>query len=67
MLYVDRAHAVDLEEGRYFISDLLGCRVQDRQGNALGTVENVLQPASQRIPCLLQLPVSYASGGSTRA
>ena len=49
MLYVDRAHAVDLEEGRYFISDLLGCRVQDRQGNALGTVEDVLQPGANDV------------------
>ena len=64
MLYVDRAHAVELEEGRYFISDLLGCQVQDQQGNALGIIDDVLQPGANdvyQIKCpdgrLMYLPV----------
>lgn len=49
MLYVDRAHAVPLEEGQYFISDLLGCRVQDQKGNVYGTIEDVLQPGANDV------------------
>lgn len=49
LLYVDRAHAVELAEGQYFISDLLGCRVTDQQGNTLGTIEDVLQPGANDV------------------
>ena len=31
MLYVDRAHAVELGEDETFICDLIGCRVIDLQ------------------------------------
>lgn len=48
-LYVDRTHAVDLQEGQYFISDLLGCNVQDQQGNILGILEDVLQPGANDV------------------
>lgn len=48
-LYVDRAHAVELEEGQYFISDLLGCRVQDKQGKDIGTILDVLQPGANDV------------------
>jgi len=49
MLYVDRAHAVELEEGQYFISDLLDCRVQDGQGNLIGHIKDVLQPGANDV------------------
>ena len=49
MLYVDREHAVQLEEGRYFSSDLLGCRVQDRKGTPLGVIDDVLQPGANDV------------------
>ena len=49
LLYVDRAHAVELEEGQYFISDLLECRVRDQKGNALGIIEDVLQPGANDV------------------
>ena len=49
MLYVDSAHAVELQEGQYFISDLLGCRVQDRKGNVLGKIDDVLQPGANDV------------------
>ena len=49
MLYVDRAHAVPLEEGQYFISDLLDCRVLDRQGNLIGHIKDVLQPGANDV------------------
>ena len=49
LLYIDRAHAVPLGEGQYFISDLIDCRVQDRQGKALGRVHDVLQPGANDV------------------
>ena len=48
-LWVDRAHAVPLEEGQYFISDLLGCHVLDQAGNTLGILEDVLQPGANDV------------------
>lgn len=48
-LYVDRAHAAALPQGRHFICDLIGCRLQDEQGNAVGTIEDVLTPAGRDV------------------
>lgn len=48
-LYVDRMHAVKLETGRYFISDLLGCSVVDRHGVLLGHIVDVLQPGANDV------------------
>lgn len=42
-LYVDREHAVELDEDEVFICDLIGCEAVDRQGNRLGSVKDVLQ------------------------
>ena len=49
MLYVDRAHAVELGEDETFICDLIGCRAVDLQGNELGTVKDVLQPGGNDV------------------
>ena len=49
MLYVDRAHAVELGEDETFICDLIGCKVIDLQGNELGTVKDVLQPGGNDV------------------
>ncbi|MBQ9197726.1 MAG: 16S rRNA processing protein RimM [Clostridia bacterium] len=49
MLYVDRAHAVELEDGQYFISDLIDCKVLDRQGNLIGQLKDVLQPGANDV------------------
>ena len=49
MLYVDRAHAVELEENETFICDLIGCRVVDLQGNELGRIRDVLQPGGNDV------------------
>ena len=59
MLYIDRAHAVPLGEGQYFISDLIGCAVQDRQGNTLGAVRDVLQPGANDV-----YEIALAGGGT---
>lgn len=49
MLYIDRAHAVALEENENFICDLIGCRVVDLQGNELGSIRDVLQPGGNDV------------------
>lgn len=48
-IYIDREHAVHLQEGQYFISDLIGCRVTDRTGILLGTIKDVLQPGANDV------------------
>ena len=42
-VYVDRAHAAPLQEGEYYLSDLIGCGVFDRQGQQIGVLRDVLQ------------------------
>ena len=42
-LYVDRANAVPLPEDSNFICDLIGCEAVDEQGQAIGTLRDVLQ------------------------
>ena len=49
LLYVDRAHAVELGEDETFICDLIGCKAVDTQGNELGTVKDVLQPGGNDV------------------
>ena len=41
-LFVTRGNAVPLEEGSYYIADLLGCRVETEEGRYLGTLQDVL-------------------------
>jgi 16S rRNA processing protein RimM len=43
-LYVDRAHARPLSDGEVFLADLIGLKAVDTQGNAIGTLTDVLQP-----------------------
>ena len=40
-LWVDREHAIPLEEGEYYIADLLGLRVVTEEGVELGTVKDI--------------------------
>ncbi len=42
-LYVDREHAVPLEEGEYYISDILGSKVISDEGEDLGILTDVLE------------------------
>ncbi|MBR5947485.1 MAG: 16S rRNA processing protein RimM, partial [Clostridia bacterium] len=42
-LCVDRAHAVKLPEGTYFVRDIIGCRVVSSDGTELGFVEDVYE------------------------
>ena len=43
-VYVDREHAVELEEDENFICDLEGLEAFDTQGNPIGTLREVLTP-----------------------
>ena len=42
-LCVDRAHAVKLPEGQYFVTDIIGCEVFGTDGAFYGKLEEVLQ------------------------
>lgn len=41
-LYVDREHAVPLEEDEYFMTDLLGIQVVTEEGKELGTLREII-------------------------
>ncbi len=42
-LLIDRVNAVDLDEGEYFIADLIGCEVVCEKGEVMGTITDVSQ------------------------
>lgn len=42
-LEIPREYAVELEEDRYFIADLIGCTVYDTEGRNLGKIYDVIQ------------------------
>ncbi len=48
-LSVDRADAVPLEEGEYYTFDIIGLDVFEEDGQALGTVTEVLQTGSNDV------------------
>lgn len=48
-LYVTRDQAVELEEGEYFIADLLGCKVVSDAGEDLGVLDDVLQTGANDV------------------
>ena len=49
-LYVDRDHAIPLEEGEYYISDLIGlCVLDDDSGETLGELKDVLQTGANDV------------------
>lgn len=49
LFYMLREDAPALEEGRYYICDLIGCSVEDTKGNPVGTVKDVLQPGANDV------------------
>ncbi|MBQ8973237.1 MAG: 16S rRNA processing protein RimM [Clostridia bacterium] len=49
MLYVDRAHAVQLDEDATFICDLIGLHGLTDDGRDLGTLKDVLQPGGNDV------------------
>ena len=46
LIYVDRAHAVQLPADAEFICDLIGCVARDDEGNEIGTLYEVMQPGA---------------------
>lgn len=48
-LYVDREHAVPLEENEYFICDVLGATVVTEEGEELGTLKDVMQTGANDV------------------
>lgn len=43
---VDRKNAVSLEKGKYFIADIIGCKVYDNKGAYLGIVKDIIKGRS---------------------
>ncbi|MBQ4531363.1 MAG: ribosome maturation factor RimM [Lachnospiraceae bacterium] len=41
-LFVTRENAVKLEKDEYFIADMIGCKVEDEDGNYLGELKDVI-------------------------
>lgn len=48
-IYIDRKDAQSLEEGEYYIADLIGCKVFDEEGNFLGVLKDVLQTGANDV------------------
>lgn len=48
-LYVTRANAVPLEEGEYFICDLIGLLVVDEDGKEIGHITDVIQTGANDV------------------
>ena len=46
---VDREHAIELEEGEYFIADVLGSKVVTDKGEELGFVDDIYNTGSNDI------------------
>jgi len=49
VLYVDRAHARELDENETFICDIIGCHAVTLDGEELGVVKDVLQPGGNDV------------------
>ena len=49
LLTVARTDAAPLEEGEYYVFDIVGLTVYDEEDNELGTVENVLRTGSNDV------------------
>ena len=48
-LYVDRADAIPLAEGEYFIGDIIGCKVLDEDNAELGTVKEFIETGAHDV------------------
>ena len=49
LLYIDRAHAVELDEDSTFLTDLYGLRGQVDDGRDLGEIVDVMQPGGNDV------------------
>ncbi len=48
-LTIDRADAIPLRKGEYYIPDLIGLDIQDEDGNYLGKLVNVIQTGANDV------------------
>lgn len=48
-LEVERENAVNLPEGRYFVIDIIGCSVEDTNGENIGKVYDVMETGSNDV------------------
>ena len=48
-LYVTRENALELHEDEYYFADLAGLRVETEEGEALGTVKDILQTGANDV------------------
>lgn len=48
-IFVDREHAVSLDEDEYFVADLLGISVIDENRNVLGALEDVIETGANDV------------------
>ena len=48
-VYVDREHAVPLEEGEYYLADVIGATVYDEDGNWIGKLKDYMETTVQTI------------------
>lgn len=46
---VAREHAIPLEEGEYYVSDLIGCAVAEEDGTPVGELTDVLQTGANDV------------------
>ena len=49
MLYIDREHAVELDDDEEFICDLIGCEGVDTNGRKIGKLVDVMQPGGNDV------------------
>lgn len=48
-LYVSREDAIPLDEGEYYIADLIGLKVVEEEGEEIGQIEDVLQTGANDV------------------
>ncbi len=48
-LFVDREHAIPLEEGEFYLSDTIGCRVIDSATGEFGVVEDYMTNLADQV------------------
>lgn len=52
-IMVTREHAVPLEEGEYFICDIIGATVTEEDGTPVGTVKDVMETGANNVFVIL--------------
>lgn len=48
-IFIDRKFAQPLEEGEYYIADLIGCKVVSDEGKTMGILKDVLQTGANDV------------------